>query len=157
MWPVFKIIWVSISMGNQLHEVGVQKSTSQGLKLVRPWFHRSYLKYIWPKILSYDSQNNKNTGGSVLTIFGRSDFLGIFLKEMDFSNFWGHKSKIKRTHSLLENTWLYFCQGFLSYQSLKMYRMLLTTLYVLFKSIVKFLRIFLLMQIMNYFKMCKSR
>ena len=29
-------------------------------------------------------KTTKNTGGSVLTIFGRSDFLGIFLKEMDF-------------------------------------------------------------------------
>ena len=29
-------------------------------------------------------KTKKNTGGSVLTIFGRSDVLGIFLKEMDF-------------------------------------------------------------------------
>ena len=73
-------------MRNQLHEVRVQKSTSRGQKLVSP------VKKTLTQIYTYDLkyyhmtlETTKNTGGSVLTIFGRSDFLGIFLKEMDFS------------------------------------------------------------------------
>ena len=38
-------------------------------------------------------KTTKNTGGSVLTIFGRSDFSGIFLKEMDFIPFQSPKSQ----------------------------------------------------------------
>ena len=56
-------------------------------------------------------KTTKNTGGSILTIFGRSDFVGIFLKEMDFRR----SSRQSDQHG---RTLLTFFQIFLSRWSL---------------------------------------
>ena len=75
-------------------------------KIGKPYYKEVNSNICGLKYYHMTHKTTKNTGGSVLTIFGRSDFLGIFLKEMDFKRIdfrligFYHKCKLIKTFKI---------------------------------------------------------